>query len=170
MKKGDLDQAFEEFEKECCEGQVVRKEMIGMLRRQISKCEISEFDKALMITAKMSVLKTLDDLISNCENVSMKKLKMQLARKDSATNGAVGASIVELLKSIRANRDAIGDNGGAGVDRDAAMAQLKELQQSNKKLEVSAGETEACGSTPTTDGDAPVARPVSTQKEEDDEE
>ena len=162
--KSDFDLAFEEFEKECTDGKIVRKQMIDMLARQISKCEISEYDKALMITAKMGVLKTLDDLIKSSEDTSVKKLKMKLARKDSETNGMVGQTIVNLLKNIRVSGEP-SDSVGK-VDRDDVTAELQKIQEGNSELSITDGETEECGSTPSTDGDISVESPKETEVEE----
>lgn len=168
--KNDLDQAFNEIEEVFGQNRVIRREMIEALRKQASQMEISTFDKPMMVQAKLMIVKTLDDLLKSDEDVSLKKIKMKMSRKDSETNGMVGASIVELLKSIRGNKDALKGGGTSeGVDHDEALSQLKELQQNNKKLEVLDGEIEACGSTPTTDGETPVAVKKDT-KEEDDEE
>jgi hypothetical protein len=168
--KNDLDQAFNEIEEVFGQNRTIRREMIESLRKQASKMEISEYDKPMMVQAKLMIVKTLDDILKSDEDVSLKKIKMKMSRKDSETNGMVGASIVELLKSIRGNKDALKGGGTSeGVDHDEALYQLKELQQNNKKLEVLDGEIEACGSTPTTDGETPVAVKKDT-KEEDDEE
>ena len=168
--KNDLDQAFNEIEEVFGQNRTIRREMIESLRKQASKMEISEYDKPMMVQAKLMIVKTLDDILKSDEDVSLKKIKMKMSRKDSETNGMVGASIVELLKSIRGNKDALKGGGTSeGVDHDEALSQLKELQQNNKKLEVLDGEIEACGSTPTTDGETPVAVKKDT-KEEDDEE
>lgn len=169
--KNDLDQAFNEIEEVFGQNRTIRREMIESLRKQASKMEISEYDKPMMVQAKLMIVKTLDDILKSDEDVSLKKIKMKMSRKDSETNGMVGASIVELLKSIRGNKDALKGGGTSdGVDHDEALSQLKELQQNNKKLEVLDGEIEACGSTPTTDGETPVAIKSKDTKEEDDEE
>lgn len=167
VTKTPIDTAFEELNETFGNAKTVRKEMIDMLRKQIVKCEISEYDKALMITAKMSVIKTLDDLIKSDSEVSVKRLKMQLARKDSETNGAVGATIVNLIKSIRATGEMFPEEDGE-VDRSAALKELKDKQETNPDLTVTEGELEACGSMPTTDGELP--EPSSEKKEEDDDE
>lgn len=167
--KNDLDQAFNEIEEVFGQNRTIRREMIESLRKQASKMEISEYDKPMMVQAKLMIVKTLDDILKSDEDVSLKKIKMKMSRKDSETNGMVGASIVELLKSIRGNKDALKGGGTSeGVNHDEALSQLKELQQNNKKLEVLDGEIEACGSTPTTDGETPVAVKKDT-KEEDEE-
>jgi len=168
--KTAIDAAFEEIETEFGESRVVRKELIKNLRDVVANPEmkISPYDKSMMIQSKLMVIKTLDDLLKSNEDISVKKLKLQLSRSEGEQNGQVGATIVALLKSIRGNGDPA--NPGEGVDRNDAVAKLKEMQQGNAKLAVSEGETEPCGSTPTTDGDAPVATTQTTQKEEDEDE
>lgn len=163
--KTDFDLAFEEFEKECSEGKVVRKQMIEMLAKQISKCEISECDKALMVTAKMGVLKTLDDLIKSNEETTLKKLKMKLARKDSESNGLVGQTIVNLLKNIRVTGEPSDTIGS--VNRDNVIEELQKKQEGNKDLAISDGEIEECGSLPSTDGNEPVIKKKEKEDEED---
>lgn len=164
--KTAIDAAFDEFEQVCADNRVVRKQMIEMLQKQISKCEISEYDKALVITAKMSVIKTLDDLLKSDSEMSVRRLKLQLSKKDSETNGMVGQTIVSLLKSIRATGDQP-DGSKTQVDHGEVMAELLEKQKDNKDLSVSAGELEQCGDAPTTDGSEP---PRKEEKKEDDEE
>lgn len=166
--KTPIDAAFEEVNETFGSARTVRREMIEMLRKQITKCQITEFDKALMITAKMSVIKTLDDLLKSDSEISVKKLKMQLARKDSETNGAVGATIVNLIKSIRATGEMFPEDQGE-VDRAAALKDLKDKQDENPNLKISDGELEACGSMPTTDGEEPPTLPEKKEEDEDEE-
>lgn len=166
--KTPIDAAFEEVNETFGSARTVRREMIEMLRKQITKCQITEFDKALMITAKMSVIKTLDDLLKSDSEISVKRLKMQLARKDSETNGAVGATIVNLIKSIRATGEMFPEDQGE-VDRAAALKDLKDKQDENPNLKISDGELEACGSMPTTDGEEPPTLPEKKEEDEDEE-
>jgi hypothetical protein len=57
------------------------------------------------------------------------------------------------------------ENGNHGVDQDAAMEELKKLQESNSELVITEGELEECGTVPTAEGDVPRKK-----KEEDDDE
>ena len=164
--KTPIDAAFEEVAETFGHSRTIRREMIDQLRKQVTKCEISEFDKPGMIQAKLLIASTLDGLLKSDEDVSLKKLKMQLARKDSETNGAVGATIVNLIKSIRATGEMFPEDHGE-VDRAAALRDLKDKQNENPNLKITDGELEACGSMPTTDSEEPI--PTSDQKEEDDE-
>jgi len=161
-QKTALDAAFEDVEATFGENRVIRREMINQLRKQAAKIEISEYDKALMITAKMSVLKTLDDLLKSDEDVSIKKFKMRLARKDSETNGMVGQTIVNLLKNIRVTGEP--SDTISNVSRDNVMEELQKQQESNQELAISDGEVEECGSTPSTDGNEPI---VTKEEKED---
>lgn len=167
-KKTAIDEAFEEFEQTTGNNRVVRREMIESLRKALANPEMapSPYDKAMAMQAKVAVFKTLDDLLKSEEDVSLKSLKMRLARKDSETNGMVGQTVVALLKSIRASGE---DNGGTPkeIDRGAAISDLKKLQEGNKELEITPGELEQCASTPTSDGNVPVNN---DKKEEDEEE
>lgn len=170
--KTAIDAAFEEFETTVGNNRVIRREVIDMLRKQVPKCEIYEGEKAMAIQAKMMVIKTLDDLMKSDEEVSIKKLKMKLARQDSATNGMVGQTIVAMLKSIRASGD-LPEKPGQEINRDAAMAELLAKQEANKEeLKISDGELETCGSSPTTDGsvDATIAEVAKKQGDGEDDE
>jgi len=166
--KTDIDQAFDELAEVCSTSHGVRKQMIDMLVGQIDKCKISEYDKGMMIQSKMTVLKTLDDLLKSDVDTSMRKLKMKLARKDSETNGLVGQTIANLLKSIHPKMK-LGDEAPP-VDRNAAIKELKEKQANDKNLTLLEGETEACGSTPSVEGEASTVKPVETKPEDDEDE
>ena len=166
--KTPIDAAFEEVSEAFGHSRTIRREMIDQLRKQVCKMEISEYDKPMMIQAKLMIAKTLDDLLVSDESVSVKKLKMQLARKDSETNGAVGATIVNLIKSIRATGEMFPDDHGE-VDRAAALKDLKDKQDENPNLKISDGELEACGSMPTTDGEEPPTLPEKKEEDEDEE-
>ena len=99
MASDSLDEAFKELEETCGNNRVIRREMIEQLRAQIPKVvQINEFDKALMITAKMSVIKTLDDLLKSDDEVSVRNLKLKLARKDSETNGMLARHLQDFLE------------------------------------------------------------------------
>lgn len=120
--KTSIDQAFEEVEAVFGQNRVIRHEQIQNLREAANNPEmkISPFDKAMVIQSKLMIIKTLDDLLKSDEEVSLKKLKMKLARKDSETNGMVGQTIVALLKNIRATGENNDTKGS--VDHGEAMA------------------------------------------------
>lgn len=166
--KTAIDEAFEEFESTVGSNKTVRKEMIESLRKALANPEMapSPYDKAMAMQAKVAVYKTLDDLLKSEEDVSLRKLKMRLARKDSETNGMVGQTMVALLKSIRATGELVGQ--GQGVDHDQAMNALREKQAAGgKELEISQGELEECATSPTTDGSG---SPLPETKSDEDEE
>ena len=54
-----LDAAFKELEDTSGGNRVIRREMINQLRTQIPKMMIGEFDKPMMIQAKLMIAKTL---------------------------------------------------------------------------------------------------------------
>lgn len=137
--KNELDKAFEDFEAECGGSREIRKEMIGQLRKQISKCDISEYDKPMMITAKLEILKTLDGLLNSESDISLKKLKMKLARKDSESNGVVGTAVVAMLKQIRA----IGEDGVLGAAPAQTPEQAKQALAERTQHIVEAGGKDA---------------------------
>ena len=172
--KTAIDQAFEELDEIFGANRIVRREQIQNLREVANNPEmkISPFDKAMVIQSKLMIVKTLDDLMKSDEEVSIKKLKMKLARQDSATNGMVGQTIVAMLKSIRASGD-LPEKPGQEINRDAAMAELLAKQEANKEeLKISDGELETCGSSPTTDGsvDATIAEVAKKQSDGEDDE
>lgn len=149
--KNELDIAFEEFEKEIGGSREIRTEMINQLRKQIMKCDISEYDKPMMITAKLEILKTLDSLLNSESDISLKKIKMRLARKSDESNAMVGASIVQLLKNIRANES--DDAKTSSQELSASMEQLthrvEEIakngdEKAKKSIAINDGELEAC--------------------------
>lgn len=150
--KNDLDLAFEEFESEVGGNKVIRREMIESLRKALANPEMAPnpFDKAMALQAKMSVYKTLDDLIKSDEDITIKKIKMKLSRKNDETNGMVGATIIQLLKNIRVDGDA---SGNQQVDPNQAMDDIKKRTEEIAKsgdskaaaaVKVSDGELEAC--------------------------
>ena len=164
MASDSLDEAFKELEETCGNNRVIRREMINQLRTQIPKMMIGEFDKPMMIQAKLMIAKTLDDLLKSDDEVSVRNLKLKLARKDSETNGMVGETVTRLLRSIRPDGKMLNEPG-QDINRGAVMEQLKDMQEKNPELTVSKDETEECGSTPSIDNDEPIA-PLKEEKEE----
>lgn len=176
--KNELDQAFAEFEAECSQGREIRREMINQLRKQVSVCEISSYDKPMMITAKLELLKTLDSIIKSDDDMSLKRLKTKLARKDSETNGVVGTAVINLLKMIRADRKDDEKNSGHAEEIKSAQEELlkrgEELAASTdpdiaKQVTVSQGELEECGTVPTSDAPAGTLEKLKKIDEEEDE-
>lgn len=166
--KTAIDEAFEEFESECGGNKEIRKQLITKLVSAAQQMEITAFDKPMAIQSKLMISKTIDDLLKSNEDLSLKKLKMRLARKDSETNGMVGQTVVALLKSIRATGEQPGDQSSQ-IDHNAVMAELKSKQGEHKEeLKISDGELEACGTSPTTDGNTDVTA-VANEKEKEDE-
>ena len=160
--KTAIDTAFEELEETFGNSKSIRREVINQLRKQVCKIEITDYDKPVMIQSRMMIAKTIDDLLKSDDDAAYKKLKIQLARKDSETNGVVGAAVVGILKNIRAMGM---EQGNHGVDQDESMKELKKLQESNPELAITEGELEECGTVPTADGDVPKKK-----KEEDEDE
>ena len=161
----NLDQAFEELANECNENRVIRRELIGQLRTAASKMTIGEFDKPSMITAKLLIPKTLDDLLKSDEDISIKRLKMKLLRNSDEVNSNIGQTIVNLLKNIRVTGEPSDTIGS--VNRDNVIEELQKKQEGNKDLAISDGEIEECGSLPSTDGNEPVIKKKEKEDEED---
>lgn len=149
--KNELDIAFEEFENELGDSREIRREMISQLRNQIKICTIESGDKPFLITAKLEILKTLDGLLNSESDISLKKIKMRLARKSDESNAMVGASIVQLLKSIRTN-----ETDGETTSKQELSASMEQLthraediaksgdEKAKKSLTINDGELEAC--------------------------
>lgn len=164
----EIDEAFSELASVCDENRVIRRELINQLRSAAAEMKIDPYDKATVITAKLLIPKTLDDLLKSDEDITLKRLKMKLSRKDSESNGNIGSAIVSLLRSIKANGEQV--EKGEEVNRDGAMRELKSLQESNGDLAVLDGETEACGATPSTDGAASAVPTKKPSSDDDDDE
>ena len=159
-QNNELDRAFSEFEKEFDTSREMRRGAIEMLQKEVAKVQISEYDKPMMIQAKMMIVKTFDDMLKSNEDITLKKLKMKLARKDSETNGVVGTAIVNLLKEVRADRE----KGTESKIADLAQA-AEDIAKRGEDLgiQISAGELEECGDAPNSDAPRP-------EDEKDDEE
>ena len=169
----ELDSAFQELEQDFGYAKEVRREIINNLRVEAAKVRIEPTDKAMMVTAKMSIIKTLDDMLKSDSALTLDKLKMKLARKDSETNGLVGQTIAAMLKNMRVN-----DGLGQDQSKDPTEGAMEELTERAKALEttgdektkkalaISDGETQECGGLPTTS--APVAnlKPLKTDDED----
>ena len=174
--KTDLDLAFEELEKDYAYNRVIRKEMINNLRQFAAKTKIDEYDKPMAVQAKLMIFKTLDDIVKSDEDVSMKKVKFRLARKDSETNGAIGTAIINLLKQVRATGNTVdGDAAIANADNissiDAIEARARQLveegdEKVKKALDISDGELLECAATPSTDNPNVKLKPLEKEAEE----
>ena len=170
----ELDQAFQELEADFGYAKEVRRELIDNLRVQAAKIKISEYDKPMMITAKMTVVKTLDDMLKSDSSLTLDKLKMKLARKDSETNGAIGATIAAMLKSMRINEDV----GGGSTPKDpteGAMDAITERAEqiskegdakTKKALIITDGETTECNGLPSSEVPVTKLKPLKEDDEE----
>ena len=151
-QNNELDRAFSEFEKEFDTSREMRRGAIEMLQKEVAKVQISEYDKPMMIQAKMMIVKTFDDMLKSNEDITLKKLKMKLARKDSETNGVVGTAIVNLLKEVRADRE----KGTEAKVSDLAQAAEDITKRGEERgIKISDGELELCGDSPNSDAPRP---------------
>lgn len=169
----ELDQAFKELEEDFGFSKEARREVIRNLRSQAASVKISEYDKATTIMAKMSIVKTFDDLLKSDSDLTLQKLKMKLARKDSETNGMVGQTIAALLKNIRvsdtgANANKDPTEGAQEAIEERAAKLLEEGDAKVKKaLSISEGETTDCGGTsPTTSAPVTKLKPIQESEDE----
>lgn len=164
-----MDAAFEELETELKKNRASRQRAIDMLEQNLDFCKPSEYDKGMMLQAKMTMLNTFDALLKAQDDSTIKRVKMRLSKKEAENNGEIGKSVVALLKSIRASGE---DPEGKTeeVNHDAALQELKKKQEENQEaLKLSAGELEMCASKPTTEGDTDIKAPVASSAEDDDE-
>ena len=168
----ELDQAFAELEQDFGFAKEVRREIINNLRAEAAKVKISEYDKPMMIQAKMTVIKTLDDVLKSDSTLTLDKLKMKLARKDSESNGLVGQTIAAMLKNMRVND---GLDQPASDPTAGAMEELSERAKkletegdtkTKKALEITDGETQECGGLPTTSAPVTKLKPIKLDEED----
>ena len=172
----ELDIAFKELEEDFAFAKEARREVINNLRSQAAKVKVSEYDKPLMVTAKMAIIKTFDDMLKSDSDLTLQKLKMKLARKDSETNGMIGATIAAMLKNMRVNE---GSESQPKDPTEGAMEAIteraKELVSNGddkikKALSISDGETQECGGLPNTGGTvAPKLKPLKSDDDEEEE-
>ena len=106
----------------------------------------------------MDMYKTLDSLLKSDEDVSFKRLRVKLQRKDGETNGMVGAAVVGLLKELKLNQ--INPANGEGVKalenaQKELDSRIEEIKKGGGKdasdLEVTDGELIECSSVMTVD-------------------
>jgi len=169
----ELDKAFAELEADFGYAKEARREVINNLRQEAAKVKISEYDKSSMIMAKMTIISTFDSMLKSDSDLTLQKLKMKLARKDSETNGMVGATIASLLKNIRVS-DAAANNGKdptegtqAAIEERAAKLLEEGDDKTKKALSISEGETTDCGgASPTTSAPVTKLRPIKESEEE----
>lgn len=174
--KSELDAAFEELETEFGGNREIRKELIANLRKVAAdpSMTIGPYDKAMVVQSKLMIFKTLDDLLKSSENLTVTKLKMKLARKDSETNGAIGATIAAMLKSMRINEDV----GGGSTPKDpteGAMDAITERAEqiskegdakTKKALTITDGETTECNGLPSSEVPVTKLKPLKEDDEE----
>lgn len=158
----ELDQAFKELEEDFGYAKEARREVIRNLRSQAASVKVSEYDKSTTIIAKMTIIKTFDDLLKSDSDLTLQKLKMKLARKDSEMNGAVGQTIVAMLKNMRVNESLDNNVADPTVDAQKELsARMEKLsregdEKTKKALSISEGEIQETGGLPTTE--TPVAK------------
>lgn len=162
--KSALDKAFETFETEVADCKVIRKELITQLREDARKMRVSEFDKAMMVQAKMGVISTLNGMLKDVEDSAMKSVKLQLSRTEQENNGQYSQAIVQLLKMVRADR--------ADANNDQPVQKEEDIQKSlesrGKELGIKISDAEL------EDGNTGLELPKpsqeKTEKSDDDEE
>lgn len=154
--KSQLDVAFEEFENIAANQNIIRKEMIDALREDVKKIgRVSEYDKAMMVTAKMSMYNTLSGLLKDVEATQMSKIKFKLQKSEQESGGSLSAAVVTLLKAIRADDGLVRTT--APVKSDEEIANELNKQAVEQKIDISSGELEKCvGVDPGSGSEPPV--------------
>lgn len=140
--KSMLDKAFEQFEIDTADCKVIRKEMIEQLRKDLPLARVTQGDKGMLIQAKMSMITTLNGMLKDVEDASLKKVKLQLSRTEQENNGQYSQAIVSLLKAIRAD----GQEARSEENRqDPAEVDAQLQAQAEKQgITLTDGETSAC--------------------------
>jgi len=164
--KSELEKAIDIFEQETSECTLIRKELIDQLRQDCKKMRVSEFDKAMMVTAKMSMVTTLNGMLKDVEDSAMKRVKFRMTQQEQETNGQYSQAIVQLLKMVRADgRDAI-QNAPAQTEQDIQKELDKKAEELN--IEITKGELETCEGLPGGEGykqeEAPPGTEPGTEK------
>jgi hypothetical protein len=140
--KSKLDAAFDEFESLAQENNVVRRELIEQLRKDVKAVgKVSEFDKAMMVSAKMSMYTTLTGIMKDVENTALQKVKLKMQRSEQESGGSLAAAVTNLLKMVRAD-DIHRSETPAKSDNEIA-AELNQ-QAESLGIQISDGELESC--------------------------
>lgn len=148
--KSKLDLAFEEFERETADCKVIRKEMVAQLREDVKKMRPTEYDKAMTIQAKMSVVNTLRDMLKDVEDSSLKVVKMHMSRQEQENNGQYSQAIIQLLKMVRADGSDANHDHPAQKEEDIQNSIVKRSE--DLKIEITEGELEECSPLPSISG------------------
>ena len=173
--QSELDIAFQQMEEDFAFTKEARRELIAKLRAEANKLTFSQEDKAMVIQAKVSILKTLDDVLKSDSDLALQKLKAKLARKDSETNGVVGSTIVAMLKSMRVNEEGLTTGDKTTDPTKDAMAAVTDrvndlLRDGDSKtkqaLDISEGETQECTDKPSSEIPIKDLKPLK-EKDED---
>ena len=150
--KSQLDIAFENFEEAAAGHNVVRKEMIDALREDVKKIgRVTEYDKAMMVTAKMSMYNTLSGLLKDVENTHLAKIKLKMQKSEQESGGSLSSAVVALLKAIRADEGMV--NTTQPVKSDEQIAAELNKEAGERGIEIMEGELE------TGHGDVPQKLP-----------
>lgn len=162
--KSVLEQAIDKFEKEVADCSVIRKDMIAQLHADCKKMRVSEYDKAMMITAKMSMVTTLNGMLKDVEDSAMKRVKFRMSQQEQESNGQYAQACIALLKLVRADgRDSV-QNAPTQPENEVQDAITKRGDELG--IKITKGETEACVGLPGGDGYKADEAPEFDKKEE----
>lgn len=163
--KSALDKAIEEFENEVSTSNVIRRELIQQLREDARKMRVSEYDKAMMVSAKMSIVTTLNTMLNDCEASSLRKAKLRMTQHEQENNGQYSQAIVELLKMVRADGKG-NENVADQQPSDSEIQSAIDKRGKDLKIEVSEGEVEEVSSVPLPPTDTQDEQPKETTEKE----
>lgn len=161
--KTALEKSIEEFENEVASSNVIRKELIQQLREDAKKMRVSEFDKAMMVGAKMSIITTLNTMLNDCEASSLRKAKLRMTQHEQENSGQYSQAIVELLKMVRADGKG-NENISAQQPSDEEIQNAIDKRGKDLKIEVSEGEIEEVSSMPLPPEEGSSEEPPQTEK------
>lgn len=156
--KSALDRAFEQFEADTAECKAIRKELIDQLRKDMKYAQVTSFDKPMLVQAKMSMITTLNGMLKDVEDASMKSVKLNLSRTEQENNGQSAQAIVALLKAIRA--DDVERRGVRELQNNEQMDAELRAQAEKEKIVISEGETSTCSGS----FDSNAAKPEETKE------
>lgn len=167
--KSVLEQALDTFEREVAGCDAIRKDMIQQLHADCKKMRVSEYDKAMMVTAKMSMVTTLNGMLKDVEDSAMKRVKLRMTQQEQESGGQYAQAVIALLKAVRADgKDGVQD---APRQSEAEVQSALDKRQEELGIKLLAGETEKCVGIPGGDDykqeEAPGEKSPEPEKEDD---
>lgn len=149
--KSVLEQAIDTFEAEVADCRAIRKDMIAQLHADCKKMRVSEYDKAMMVSAKMSMITTLNGMLKDVEDAAMKRVKFRMTQQEQEQNGSYAQACIALLKLVRADgKDTEASNQPKQSEADIQDALTKRGDELG--IKITKGEIEECVGLPGGEG------------------